>query len=138
MGCLIFQVKRDANVGVPGRRQRVSQQVSVGAAAGVGFDQPDRVVRPVTWQAAGRDLGPIVQLTETLGCELPSLLVESRPPTGAPINVSSVASGRQQNRTGANGEVPTPAETCNCMFEPQRDGPLARDRSSPQLVTSAP
>ena len=89
----------------------------------------------VQWQL---NLGPIVQRTETLGCELASLPAESRPPTGAPINVSSVASGRQQNRTGANGEVPTPAETCNCMVEPQRDGPLARDRSSPQLVTSAP
>jgi len=27
--------------------------------------------------------------------------------------VSSVASGRQQNRTGANGDVPRPAETCS-------------------------
>lgn len=66
------------------------------------------------------------------------MLLESRPPIGVAINVSRVASGRQQNLTGANGEVPIPAETCSRMFAPQCDAPLARERSRPQLVTSAP
>ena len=122
----------------PGRRQGVPQQVGVGAAMGVGLDQPDRVVRPAAWQAARRDLGQIAQCTEAVGCERLRSLVESRSPIGVAINVSRVASGRQQNRTGANGEVPIPAETCNCMFAPQRDGPFARERSRPQLVTRAP
>ena len=51
---------------------------------------------------------------------------------------SSVASGRHENRAGAYGEVPRPAETCRRMCSPQRDAPRARERSSPQLVTIAP
>src|SRR5207253_11344354 len=58
------------------------------------------------------------------------------------VSVSSVASGRQANRTGAYRDVPSPAETCS------HDGswpgvrwvcrPLARLRSRSQFVTSAP
>ena len=108
MGRLVFEVQLDFDVRAPGRRQRVAQQVGVGAATGVGLDQPDRVVRPASRQAADRDLGPIAQRSEAAGCERPRLLLESRPPIGVAINVSRVASGRQQNRTGANGEVPIP------------------------------
>ena len=36
----------------PRHRQRIAQQMGVGAAPGVGLDQPDRVVHPLAWLAA--------------------------------------------------------------------------------------
>lgn len=57
------------------------------------------------------------------------------------VSVSSVASGRQLKRNGANGEVPSPADTCSQECRPPaacRDRPQARSRPMPQLVTSAP
>ena len=54
------------------------------------------------------------------------------------VRVSRLASGRQQNRAGAHGEVPSPALTCNFIDVPQFDGPLTRERSRWQLVTMAP
>lgn len=135
---LVFEVELDTGVVGPGRGQRIAQQVSVGAAMGVRLDQSDRVVDPVAWSATNCDLGRRAQRAEYVGCDRPRSLCESRPPIGAAINVSRVASGLQQNRTGAYGEVPIPAETCNRMVAPHRDGPLARDRSRPELVTRAP
>jgi len=44
----------------------------------------------------------------------------------------------RENRTGAVGEVPRPAETCRRIWAPQREAPRARERSRPQLVTIAP
>src|ERR1700744_1305564 len=112
--------------------------MGVGTATRIGLDQPDRVVAPAPRVVADRDPGPVGQRTEAVGCERLRSLAESRSPIGAAISVSRVASGRQQNRTGANGDVPIPADTCSCMLAPQRDGPLARERSRPQLVTRAP
>ena len=59
----------------------------------------------------------------------------------AGVRVSSVASGGQANRTGAYGDVPSPAETCIqdvCPPALCRDKPLTRRVSRSQLVTSAP
>ena len=110
--------------------------MGVGAAPGVGLDQPDRVVHPR--RVAGcesRCRGRVGHRTETVGWDWPTRVPASRPPVGAATSVSSVASGLQQNRSGANGDVPMPAETCSCMWAPHRDAPLARDRSRSQLVT---
>src|SRR5271156_305170 len=104
----------------------------------VGLDQSDRIAAPAAWSAMNCDPGRWTQRAEYVGCERPRSRYESRPPIGAAINVSRVASGRQQNRTGAYGEVPIPADTCKRMPAPHRDGPLARDRSRPELVTMAP
>ena len=61
------------------------------------------------------------------------------------VSVISVASGRQANLTGAQGEVPRPAETYSQAVLPPSgeiggcsDRPLTRARSMPQLVVSAP
>src|SRR5947209_4848145 len=105
---------------------------------GVSLDQPDRIVGPGARSVVNGDPGLLAQRAEYTGCDRPRSLCGSRPPVGAAINVNKVASGRQQNRSGANGEVPIPAETCNRMVAPQRDCPLARDRSRPELVTNAP
>src|ERR1700740_2045988 len=107
----------------------------VGAASCVGLDEPDRVVHPGSWPVADGRLRHRNAAVEGDRCDSAE---KSGPPVGAATNVSSVASGRQQNRTGWNGDVPIPADTCNCMFAPQLDGPLARERSRPPLVTSAP
>src|ERR1700761_7995369 len=62
-------------------------------------------------------------------------------------SVSMVASGRQANRAGAQGEVPRPADTCSQARFPSGAGtsadgcwlrPLTRGRSMEQLVTRAP
>jgi hypothetical protein len=54
--------------------------------------------------------------------------------------VSRLASGRQANRAGAVGDVPSPAETCSqaCPSAGWWCSPRARSRSIPQLVTSVP
>src|SRR4051812_25945483 len=54
---------------------------------------------------------------------------------------SRAASGGQAKRTGAYGDVPSPADTCSQSRRPSlpnRDRPRAWRRGSPQLVTSAP
>lgn len=65
----------------------------------------------------------------------PGHLTESRD-----TSVSKLASGRQANLTGAQGDVPSPAETCSQAWPPSgyRCSPRARSRSMPQLVTSVP
>ena len=119
----------------------------VGAAPCVGLDQPDRVVHPRPWLAPSRacccahlvhrsSSGAAAYRIDTLGWDWPSRAPASRPPIGAATSVSSVASGRQQNRTGAYGDVPMPAETCSCVRAPHCDAPLARERSRSQLVTT--
>ena len=138
VGRLVLQIELDTGFVTPGQRQRVAQQMRVCAAVGIGLNQPDRVVGPAAWSATNCDPGRWAQRAEYVGCDRPRSRCGSRPPVGEAINVSRVASGLQQNRTGAKGEVPIPAETCNRMLAPQRDGPLARDRSRPELVTRAP
>ena len=61
-------------------------------------------------------------------------------PESRGTRVSRLASGRQANRAGAQGDVPSPAETCSqawpstgCLCKPR-----ARSRSIPQLVTKVP
>src|SRR6185312_16486811 len=83
---LVFEVQRNIEVVGPPRRQRIPQQMSVGAATGIGLDQPDRVVGPASWQAADRDLAAVGQRTDAVGCERLRLLSESRSPIGAAIN----------------------------------------------------
>src|SRR5690606_17192034 len=58
----------------------------------------------------------------------------------AGMRVSSDASGRQANRNGAVGWVPTPADTCSQVGSAagHRCRPRAIRRSRSQLVTSAP
>ena len=62
--------------------------------------------------------------------------------SGDAVNVSSVASGRQANRTGAYGDVPRPAHTCTVERLPASVSHVethrARDGSRSQLLTSAP
>ena len=48
VGGLVLEVEREVDVFGPTRRQRVAQQMRVGAAPGVGCDQPHRVVHPRT------------------------------------------------------------------------------------------
>src|SRR3954463_8772467 len=112
--------------------------MGVGAAPGVGLDQPDCVVHPRPWLGANGCRRLFCHRTETLGWDWPARVPASRPPMGVATSVRSVASGLQQNRSGANGDVPMPAETCSCVRAPQRDAPLARDRSRAKLVMTAP
>ena len=49
---LVLEVELDVDAVAPGSRQRIPQQVGVGAASGVSLDQPDRVVHPRPWLAA--------------------------------------------------------------------------------------
>ena len=44
----------------------------------------------------------------------------------------------QATRIRVYGLVPIPAETCSRIWAPHCEGPLTRERSRPQLVTSAP
>src|SRR3984893_3482633 len=101
----------------------------------VGLDESDRLVHPRPRLVPGRRPR---HRSAALGCARCDSSVTAGPPVGAATNVSRVYSGRKQKRTGWNGEVPIPADTCNCMLAPQLDVPLALDRSRPQLVTSAP
>src|SRR5690625_3005000 len=99
--------------------------MGVGAAPSVGLDQPDRVVGPAARMSAVGRKGQLVSGchgADTDGCVEPRVRRESPPPVGAGTSVSRVASGRQANRTGANGEVPMPAETCRRMWAPHCDG----------------
>ena len=60
---------------------------------------------------------------------------------GWATSVIRVASGRQANRKGAYGEVPSPADTCRkAVFPPALliDRPFTRAASRSQLVISAP
>src|ERR1700740_1372030 len=98
----------------------------VGAASCVGLDEPDRVVHPGSWPVADGRLRHRNAAVEGDRCDSRE---KSRPPGAA---------GREKNPTGGTAAVRIPADTCNCMFAPQLDGPLARERSRPQLVTSAP
>src|SRR6478735_3650766 len=89
----------------------------------------------------------VASLLERIGCSEPGF---RHPPEGAQelfgSRVSRVASGRQNSRIGAYGEVPAPAETCNHdePLSPGRESagcrcrPLARLVSRSQLVTMAP
>src|SRR5664280_2963435 len=76
---------------------------------------------------------------------------ELQPLAGMAVRVRRDASGLQANRTGAYGEVPSPAETssqaapagaCDDGVAPapghHRETPFARRRSRSQLVTSVP
>jgi len=58
-----------------------------------------------------------------------------RPASSRGTSSSRLASGRQPKRTGAYGDVPSLAATCSRRWEPQREAPRARERSTPQLVT---
>ena len=58
-----------------------------------------------------RDAGRLFHRTAAAGWDWVVCEPASRPPVGAATRVSSVASGRQQNRSGANGDVPIPADT---------------------------
>ncbi len=51
--------------------------------------------------------------------------------------VSNVASGGHANRAGANGDVPSPADTWS-HADSWWESPFTRARSMPQLVTRAP
>src|SRR5690349_22686265 len=111
--------------------------MAVGAAPGIGFHQPDGLVHPVPGPAAG-DIAYGAHRADTVGCACPVWVSTAGPLVGLATRVSRVASGRQQNRTGAYGDVPMPADTCSFMSAPHCDGPLARERSRSQLVASAP
>ena len=49
---LVLEVELHVDAVAPRHRQRIAQQMGVGAAPGVGLDQPDRVVHPRAWLAA--------------------------------------------------------------------------------------
>src|SRR4051812_34379535 len=122
---LVLEVQLNVDARTPRRRQRIAQQMRVGATSRVGLDQSYGVVHPLAWPAAIRDAETVGHRAETAGWDTPALAPAWPPPVGEATSVNNVASGLQQNRRGAYGEVPMPADTCSRVCAPHWDGPLA-------------
>ena len=57
--------------------------MGVGAAPGIGLDQPDRVVHPLAWLAANGNRAAVGHRADTVGWDWPCRAPASRPPVGA-------------------------------------------------------
>ena len=130
VGGLVLQVELDVDLTAgraPRRRQRVPQQVGVGAAPGVGLDQADRVVHPRAGVAANGDgVGSVNAPRLSAGTGRPGYRGCRRRSATPP---ASTASPRVGSRTGTAHTAtcrarPTRATACSA---PHRDGPFARD-----------
>jgi hypothetical protein len=96
---------------------------------------------PVPLLGAGRTLDSLAEAETRSGPPAhPHPGLSAGQPESRGTRVSRLASGRQANLAGAQGDVPRPAETCSQAGPPAgyRCRPRARSRSIPQLVTIVP